>query len=76
MTPQQIDDLGRGIVAALEAVIAVAQQGMAQAVQRDPVQSRAFVEFLQQVVANKDAFADQILVKCMMEHPDAESLEL
>lgn len=63
-----IDSAEAGVLAALNAVISVAQTSMAQAaVKGDAVSASMFVGFLQAVVGNKEAFANQILTKLIAE---------
>lgn len=63
-----IDSAEAGILSALNAVISVAQTGMAQAaVRKEDASCAIFVGFLQAIVGNKEMFARQILEKLMAE---------
>lgn len=58
-----IDSAEAGVLAALNAVIAVAQTAMIQAAVKNDGSAPIFVGFLQAVVGNKERFAHDILEK-------------
>lgn len=67
-----IEDIELGVDTALEAVIAMAQQGMAQAAHRGNDAS-AFVGFLQGIVAHRDFFRQSIILNAIAKHPESEA---
>jgi hypothetical protein len=72
LNQDDITNLERGIDAALNTIIGMAQQAMVKANADSPVKAQAFLGFLQAINEHRAALANKCLQEALLAHPDLE----